>query len=749
MKKIMFAILILTVAVIPVICRAAVVGTYSMALAQDPDIVMVDSTATLELTITNTTASGSASIGWARLDLDPSLFYVSLANLAPAGWIVAEIKNAGAGQSYIIYEATTGALAPGQSETFEMVVTGATDGPFIADVNDMVDNFDAVLLKEDSRRRAGTFTGTAASWTRYSLKPSLTATPASVGTLDLITVQLALINRSTVTQASIAPVAPTVAGTGAVILASGPVPLSASIDPGEVRVFTYTYQAVSTGTVAFTSRGTNGILGSGAVSSPWVTSNTVYIGDFTAQVELFPAVVINGQTAQVKLTLKNNGSTALPNVVPHITTSGSASMTLDSGPTPAGAGALNPGATKTFTWDFTVTGSVGDTFDALVWGTSATATSNTARSDQGEVSAYSGTVYPDNVTSGSTNVSFTYTVFNNGGLPVQKIRISTPSGWTYQSATPPAGWGVGTGGNPIEISFTTGSNYIPVGGYESFVVTFSSVPVVLSDTPYNFLVEIWDTGQNQLNRNPRGAVETIIVVTPYTITVSCTDPDGPPGPVADGYQYYDVLATLQVNSVPVQGANVLFDTTAGALGNGNVVTDAGGQAANTLTGPLSTLFVSATVSAQYLGASASVACPFDPYGGLALEYIPGSLGPVSATAGSTGIVFTLSVINTGTANIDLDEGATYFTFDDATVGGTSSYQAYLDISSPALIPPGGSAVLTFLAADVDAGFSPGSFLPQLFLDDGITSGTRPVTDPVTITGGGTTINIIRWRETIQ
>jgi len=299
------------------------------------------------------------------------------------------------------------------------------------------------------------------------------------------------------------------------------------------------------------------------------------------------------------------------------------------------------------------------------------------------------------------------------------------------------------------ISFTTGSSYIAVGGYETFVLTFSQVPIVTGDTPYNFLLELWDTGQSQLNKDPRGALETTVIVTPYQMTLSCTDPDGPPSPVADGYQYYAVLATLQRNAAPVPGAPVVFTTTAGGLESGSVTTNAAGEAPNTLTGPLSTLTVSATVTASYLGAVATTVCVFDPYSGLSLDYIPGTLGPTSATAGSAGIVFSVSVINTGPAGIDLDEAMSYFLFDDSSVGGTSTFQAYLDNSSPAMIPAGGTSALTFLAGDVDAGFVPGSYNPRMFLHDGITSGERPVTDPVTITGGGTTVTIIRWRESIQ
>lgn len=729
------------------------VGTYGMSLAGDPGIVMQDSTATMEVVITNTTSTGSASIGWIRIDVYEPLYYISLSNLPPAGWDVVEIKNAGLGQAYIIYEAQTSPdrLGPGESQTFDLVLTGSTDGPFIADVNDMTDIFSTVTVKENSGNKAGTFSGSPAFWTRYSLKPAVTATPASVGTGGFINVRVALINRSTVTQGSITALTPTVSGTGAVTLVSGPNPPSAAIDPGGVQMYDFVYQAVSSGTVLFTSRGTNGLSGAGAVSSPWSASGPVVIGDFTAQAQLDPLTVIDGQQVQARLTLTNNGSSALAAVTPHISTGGTAVMTLVAGPQPSGVGALGPGASQTFVWTYTVSGNVGDSYSAQVWGSSTTLTSNTATTGTGTLSAYSAAVTPDSVSSGASAVSLTFTVSNNGGLGVRKVRFNTPAGWVYSAGTPPAGWSVSSSGNPTLVSFSSGgaASDIPVGGSASYVLTFSTVPTVPSDTPYNFLVEIWDRGQNQLNKNPRGSLETTVIVTPYALNLVCTDPDGPPNQVADGIQYFDLLATLTLNTVPVSGANILFTTSAGSLAAGNVVTDGAGQAPNTVTAPTSTSPVNADVTVTYLGAGAAATCLFDPYGGLALDYIPGTLGPVSATAGSPAVVFSAGVINTGTANVNLDETSTYFIFDDTTAGGASTYQAFLSSSAPAIIPPGGTAVLTFLPADVDSGFLPGSFYPQLLLDDGVSSGLRPVSDPVTITGGGAVINIIYWRETIQ
>ncbi len=723
------------------------VGTYSLSITGDPEVIMGNSTATVSVSLTNTTGSGSPSIGWVRFDVESTLYYVSLSNLSPAGWQVVEIKNAGVGQTYIIYEATSGALSPGESETFDLVVTGTTDGPFPADVSNITDAFDAVEVKEDDGNKAGTFTGNNPSWTRYGLAVSITATPNSCGVGDNITLSTLVTNRTTITQTGIEPGSITVTGTGdgEAEYQSGPVPGSATLDPGEQQVFISTYEASSDGVVVFSGPASNG---TAHVTSPAAVSNGVVIGDYTAQIQVSSSEVISGQQIQVVLTLTNNGTGVLTGIVPNISSAGTASMSLDSGPVPASIGVLQPGNSANFQWTYTVTGNIGDTFQVSGWGSSNTLTSDTATTPWGSISAYSVMVSPDNVTSGATGISLSFTVFNNGGLPVKKVRISTPSGWVYQTSTPPPGWSAGSAGNPTQISFTTNSDFIPIGGSKSFGLTFTAVPTVLSPTPYNFLVELWDTGQNQLNTDPRGAVETTVTVTPYQMVLAAVPGAGISGtPIADGFQYYDITATLTNGGSPVAGAPVQFTADLGALGSGSAVSDTLGRAVNTLTGPLSLTPVSATVTATYLGAEDSIILPFQSYTGMSLDYVPGTLGPTAVSPGDPGVVFAVTVINTGTSTVTLDNTST-FSFSDSTAGGSSVYTSTLGSSSLANIGPGEQANLTFLAADVDEDFQAGDFYPSMVLTDGFTPGTRPVSDSVTVSGGSSVL-IIRWRESIE
>ncbi|GBE14905.1 hypothetical protein BMS3Abin14_00958 [bacterium BMS3Abin14] len=726
----------------------AVAGTYSMSLLQDPMVVMGDSTASLALSITNTSGGGGASIGWIRIDVDPTIYYVSNSNTAPVGWNVRRIWNAGAGQSYIIYEAISGGIPPNGSVVFNLVVTGANDGPFPADVNDMTDAFDRVDVRTSSSRRAERFTGTPPTWKRYGLKIQLFAAPSALGTGQNIGVSAAVTNRTTVTQMQVSPGSLSLSGSGSAIYSTGPVPPNSDLAPGNLQVFSYNYTSGLSGTVVFSGSAADGT--TGMATSPTGRSNTVIIGDFTAIMALVPLKVADGQQVTATMTLTNNGTDYIASVVPSVTTSGTAGLAIVSGPTPSLIGAMAPGTNQEIRWVYTATGNVGDTYRLSGRATSSTLTSipDPAVSPWGVISAYSAVVSPDIVASGAVNLSLVFTVFNNGSYPLREVTIDTPAGWNLQTASGPPGWSANTFGNPVTALFFTWGSTIPVGGSGSFTLTFSSIPTVSNPAKFNFLVSMWDTRTWPFSPST-GAVETSVTVNPYSITLSST-PLAPPSLIADGTQSYAIVATVNGPSGPVAGAPILFTTTAGSLASGAPVTDASGQALNSLTGPLSSSSVTATVTAQYLGATANIVLTFDPYTGLLLDYLPGTMGPTSVSPGDASVVFVLDVINTGTTTVPGLASSTSFSFSDTGAGGTSTFTALLDNSNPTFIAPGATATLTFLARNVDSAFLSGSYFPVLFLDDGFsTPGTRPVTDPVTVSGGVAPITIIRWRESIQ
>ncbi|UCF31254.1 MAG: Ig-like domain-containing protein [bacterium] len=709
--------------------QAAVVGSFDLSLPAGTGLVMGDSTATLPFTLENDSSSAD-SIRWVRLYFDAALYYVSVANTPPAGWSVTEIKNAGAGQTYITYGATTGALDPGDSVDFSILVTGSNDGPFPADVSDITDSLESFDIRTGPRNNDDTFNGSSPIWTRHGLAASIVAFPASSEAGDLITVSVAVTNRTTVLQAGVTPGVLTTPGSGTVSYVGGPSPASVTLDSGQEQVFLYTYQAGSAGVVLFSGSASGS---TSPLSSPTFQSNSVAIGDFTAQMALDPAFAISGQQVTVSITLNNNGTTPLIGITPTIVASPSstAGIAAVSGPIPPAIGSLAPGQSAVVQRAFTVTGAAGDTFLFTGQAFSTTLSTDPVDTSVGEIFSYSATVAPDTFLSGSANVTLAFTAYNGGVDPARKVGVTIPGGWVFQSGAGPTGWTISSSGNPTVVAFQNTVSPIPGGGSETFTLTFSTIPAVLSPTPYNFLVSFWDTNTN-MNQEPTGAVETAVEVLPYQVVLTASVPVGfSSPPIADGVEYYDLVATVTDGGSPLAGVPVLFSATVGYLGGASAVTDSLGRAVNTLTGPLSTVALSAAVTAEYLSAVGVTVLPFDPYTGLALDYVPGSLSPMSVNTGDPSVAFSLRVINVGTTDATLTT-ASSFSFTDSPTAVPHTFAVPLASSGPATVPPGGTAVLTFDPGGVDPAFQPGSYFPLLFLSDGASSGYRPVTDPVAV-----------------
>ncbi len=725
--------LLITVILLPLVTpltgHTAVVGTYDLSLPSATGLVMGDSIATLPFTLQNDPSSAD-SIRWVRLYFDAAAYYVSVANTGPAGWSISEIKNAGAGQTYITYQATTGALDPGDSVDFSVVITGTNDGPFPADAADIIDTLESVDIRTGPGKKDDTFNGSSPTWTRHGLAVSIVSFPVSAATGGTVTVSVAVTNRTTVLQSAVSPGTLGTPGTGTVSYITGPNPVSAALNPGQQQVYLYTYQAGSSGVVSFSGSATGA---ASPLTSPLFLSNEVTIGSFTAYVDLDPAVAISGQQVTVSMTLTNNSTLPLVGIIPAIipSTSSTAIITSVTGPVPSSIGFLTPGQSVAVQQAFVVTGGPGDTYLFEGQGFSTTLSTDRATSPVGEILSYSATVSPQTVLSGAANVTLAFAAFNSGGDPVRKVGVTLPDGWIYLSAAGPAGWTIATSGNPMVVGFTNAASPIPDGGSQTFFITFSTVPSNTSQTPFNFLVSFWDTNTN-MNQDPTGAVETTVQLLPYQVILTASVPGGfPSPPLADGVQYYDLVATVTDGANPVVGVPVLFSTTAGSLADMSMVTDTLGQAVNTLTGPLSTTALSATVTAEYLSAVGTTVLPFDPYTGPALNYIPGSLSPLSVNTGDPAVAFSLTVINVGTTDVTLSTSS-YFSFTDSPTAVPHIFTVSLASSSPATIVPGGTAVLTFDPAGVDPAFQPGSYIPLLFLTDGTFSGYRPVADPVTV-----------------
>ncbi len=724
---------------------AAVVGSYTLTLPPGAGVVMGDSLGNLSFTLANTTAPGGASIGYLKLSFDATYYNVSEAVTAPPGWRVSEVKNAGAGQTHIVFSATGSGLAPGASAVFTALLKGLNNGLIPSAPANVTESLYGAEVSVNGGKDV--FSGSASSWTRYGLYARITASPATLGTGGVIAASMEVVNRTTVSQA-VVPSALTAQGSGGVSWLSGPLPAGATVAAGAARYFDYTYSAVSPGLVVFSGSASNG---TAAVTSPVVLSNCVEIGSFTALLGISPTALVSSQQVQVTMTATNNSGGNLSGIIPSLTPGGTATLTPVSGPTPAAIGLLKAGTSAVFNWVYAVTGPVGATFTFTGSAASSTLTTNTAASETGRITGFGATVTPNIIGSGAVNAGFTYTVFNQGALPVRRVRIYTTTGWTYLSAAPPAGWTVSTGGSPTQVTFSASAAgyYIPSGGSASFTITYSSVPVVPAPTVTVFVIGVWDTA-TALADPATGSAEAAVDITPYAIALSRSIPAvfAVP-PVADGVQYYDVIAAVTGPGGPLAGAQVDFTTTLGTLASPASVTDGAGNAADSLTGPLSLSPVTAYLTASCRGAVASTRLAFSAYPGLALDYLPGTLAPAAVASGQTGVVFSLRVVNTGPSAATLAAGS-FFRFADSTAGGASSFTASLVSAAPASIPTGGSSLLTFAAGDVASSFLGGTFPPLLWLTDGITpGGARPVSDGVTVSVPATAVRIIRWREQVR
>ena len=540
-----------------------------------------------------------------------------------------------------------------------------------------------------------------------------------------------------------------------------------SLAPDASGTITWKYTADLNGSVYFTARATNS---SGTAMSVSTDSNTVIIGDFTAILTVTPTSVISGESVVVEMTVTNNGSTALVNVTPNTLSgcSGGATEGSISGPTPAYISSLAPGASGTFQWTSVITGSEGSVYCFVG---SATAdgptTTNTATSNTGVISNYSVTVTPATVSSGTTNVTFTWTIYNGGGCPVRRVRIDPPtsgSDWVCSSVTPPSGWR-GNCGDPVTFSSSRRAYDIPSGGTLSFSITFSTTETVTSDKTVSFPVSlrtrrVWALG---CWRSSTTTIGSYITVTAYNLTLTHT----PAGPIyADGSSRYTMIATLtSADGDPLSGKTISFTTTNGTLDPSTAVTDSNGQAIVDLISPISTTNTSATVTATYLNAIATDTVDFTGWTGPNLQYW-GGLTPTTVNCGSS-YTFQLKVKNVGTGPITITTSS-YFAFNDSANGGSSEFVAYLD--SQTTIPADNNEYTLSFGSPTSAGGGGGVSVPVSFLQ-GTYSPTansspppasgmffkdsastydqyRDVTDDVTVTGSCGTVNIdvLEWHE---
>jgi len=583
---------------------AQVTDTYSYTIALPPGtaVVMGEHRAILPFVVGNDISS-TASIDSVQLGLDASIYWINEATSAPPGWQVTQIKNAGGGQAWIQFDLDAGdPITRGGELTFELIVSGTRFGVFPTTSGDATDALEFQYVSVEGEGHTFTLLGTPPTWPRRGLSATLSASPTSLGVDSLVTLIMEVTNYSAITQTEIAPSLPVVTGTGSATLSSGPTPITLTLGSGQTRSFTWIYTATVSGYVVFEASASNG-----DVSTAVEQTDPVYIGHLTAVLELQDTQVISGQLATVHMRVKNNADSAVLDVVPSaLSTLGTATASLASGPEPSIVPYLDAGATASFRWTYTITGNVGATYAFSGTATADGATvSNVATSAQGAVARYLATVTPRFAVIGTVNQVLVFEVTNGGGEAVNAVDFTIPSGFSYSAgnATGGGSWTIAQDGvgNPQYIGFTApASQELPVGGTATFTITFAALPAAPAE--YSFAVRVEDT---------TGFVEYVeayLTVTAYDVTVEAAPTSGL---YADGRSTSIITATVTAGGAPQAGEEVRFETTKGVLSPATVSTDASGVATTTLVAPHSSIDTSATVTARSNGAQDSVVISYD------------------------------------------------------------------------------------------------------------------------------------------
>lgn len=423
---------------------------------------------------------------------------------APAGWTVSTIDRK---ERRITYRASGSCtpgplgLAPGASARFTLRLVGlAAD----ADVTDALvggSNPNKSSMALDTCPGGTTFTGdpALARWKRVGLSATLTAQPRTLQLGSDVTVQLVVVNRSTVNQWSITPSAPAVVG-GARFdtVVSAFSPASLSLAPGATGSFTARLRSTAEGTSSFQASA-----GNGTVSTVPSSSLQVNVSSFPALAEVLPSNIISGDTVTLRLTVSNPSTVNYRDVVPRTPVFlGTAVPTLVSGPTPAKSTTLNAGTSVSFVWKYRLDGPVGSTFqfETQADATRAGASISTSRvlSGQGRVVEHRLSIEPTSVIGGTTNRALRYVVYNGGTVEIRKVKLLTPDATFFKVAANPfasdtSGWTpLATTNNPKGYEWTApaGQPGITSGQQRSFSLDYASIGAVTRDTAFLHQMEI-------------------------------------------------------------------------------------------------------------------------------------------------------------------------------------------------------------------------------------------------------------------
>lgn len=771
----------------------ALADTFSLTVPAGTEAVMADPQAVIPVTVTNN--GPTRNIRSIAFNIDTAKYSFSAATVPPAGWCVNSV-SAGSINFELLQSggacsngSTTSRIDPLESVVFNIGVVP------VAAASDSTDGFLSVSV---STQGGFTMSGAAPSWTRRSLEASLTASPASVGTGDIISVTMQITNRSTATKSALSsspdppsPSSPIVSASGGPFYASTLLmnTLNATAStvnaastagfPASGSIFIDSEEVCYSGKTAtsFTgaTRGCNGTSAashsSGSIAygldsfslAPGETGTVIWTFNADSSGEVYFTARASTGASSSALARSNSvligDFTASLNIAPSSVINGQ-DITVEMTVTNNGNSALvniapsllnscAGGATETF-----VSGPSPALISSLSKGSSGVF-SWTYRITGAVSQAYclSGTATANGPVITNTAAS------NSGQISVYSV-TTAPSVVSSGAANVTINWAVYNGGGCDlrtvsigipSVAWACSSVNPPAGwqaGCDASLVTFTSerrrdelppgATGLFSITFSSIETVTADkTVAFPVSVIPRGCGGDTVTLASF-ITVSANSmvlSHTPAGPLyADGSSYYDMTATLTSGGAPLAGKTVTFSTTSGSLSTSSATTDVNGQATVRLISPVSTVNTSSTVTAGYLEALDTDTVSFLGWNKPNIQYW-GGLSPASVSCGSA-YSFTMQLHNIASSSMTLGLGS-YFSFNDSAAGGSSVFQAY--INSPVTISPGATQAVSF-GSPTAAGGGGGVVLASSFMAgayEPAANSTPPPASGLFLTDGGT------------
>lgn len=474
-------------------------GSVNVSLVKPYIYTIMQTESIIGIAVTNT---GTDNISQIQLTFPSG--YSIIRGSSPNNWVVRGISSPG-----ITFRANTclDVLIPQNTVYFYITVIAPTGTEDVR--TEIVSLWASRSAGPPGCRNGSSTASNSPPFTRYSLLVSIDASPSTVNVGSNILIVYSVTNKTSVPKSGILPSIAKISEDGGDCLLSSPSPPSLDLASGESGTITYTCRATSSGTILFRGYAYSGT----TVTSPPTDSNSVAIGNFTAEMSLEPTSIVSGDDITLRMTVTNWGSTTITNIVPTsdcpsvpggLCFSGSATSTYLSGPAPSYVSELLPGQSTTFVWNYVITGSVGSTFSyngaAIADGGLST---NTAFSEIGEITVYSVSVDPSYVLRNSTNKTLTFLVKNNSQVGIKSVTVYNPdtSIWikANQSGIPCQGctWTYTRLTSPERYRFATNTTscYIYKGEQCDFSVIFSQVGSATnppSTTSYMFESQITD-----------------------------------------------------------------------------------------------------------------------------------------------------------------------------------------------------------------------------------------------------------------